>query len=444
MSNPVRCTKIENVDYIYAPDAGINPDTGDDLSLKLSILLSESNATQKTIYFPEGTYIFSEDILLQSYNSLKGSTKGTIFRGITNSGESVMFGDNIYVNTVKELSIENIIFDNARVHFYGRKTNISISHNVFINTITDASTAQLNCSTNAYTIKGNIFMRGRGYAGVGISTYGNAAGLIIEQNFLGSVSDIALATPWLDEETQDMLALLLELRDSGLISFDDAQGDFVAGWHSTSFLKKGLFRRNFFVGSKEMYLYNPLTNDEDIGRDHNVYIKQYEQVEIVENYFGGWPGNDSASGQLKFRNAKGLVFAANHLKDISFNARPYDSTQDEWLIMQNTFIFNNYIDNGMISYWQNFIDSEDKAISIESYLVFDNLFTERDTSQILISSPEKTLSFDQFLCAENRYVNTGELVQINGVFRIKDLEDLKKMLPEYAYKYVNAEPIMPY
>lgn len=436
-------TDIDLKNYIYAPDAGINPGTGEDLSDKLSAVLDESNTAQKGIYFPEGVYLFSKDVIMKSYNSLKGSVSGTVFRGISEDGNAVMFGDGTYGNTVTSLTIENIIFDNTRVHFYGRKTNISVNHNVFINAVTASDVAQLTCSTNAYTIKGNIFMRGRGYAGVGLSTYGNAAGLVIEQNFLGSVSDISTASPWLDEETQVMLATLLELREAGTMIFDDAQGDFVAGWYSTSNLKKGVFRKNFFRGSEAIYLFNPATGEEDIGRDHNVYIKQYDQAEVVQNYFGGWPGDDRASGQLKFRNAKGLVFAGNYMQGISFNARPYDNVDDAWLIMQDTYIFNNYLNDGMVSYWQNFTDSEDKATSVKNYLVFSNEFINRDDSEALITSPSNTLSSDQFLCADNRFVETGELVTTSGVFAETDVETLRAMLPDYASQYLSIEPIKP-
>ena len=430
-------------EYIYAPDAGINPNTGEDLTEKLSALLEESSVSKKGIYFPEGVYTFSNDVIIKSYNSLKGSLSGTVFRGISGSGNAIMFGDGTYGNTVTALSIENIIFDNARVHFYGRKSNISVSHNVFINTVTATDVAQLTCSTNAYTINGNVFMRGRGFAGVGLSTYGNSAGLVIEQNFLGSVSDIAVATPWLEHETQIMLATLLMLREAGVMVFDDAQGDFVAGWYSTSSLRKGVFRKNFFTGSEEIYLYNPATGVEDIGRDHNVYIKQYVQVEVVQNYFGGWPGADRASGQLKFRNAKGLVFAGNYLKGISFNARPYDNVSDSWLIMQNTFIFNNYLNDGMISFWQNFTDSESKSINVENYLVFANEFINRDDSDALLSSPSTTLSPDQFLCAENRFVDIGTLVPTSGAFTETSIEMLRAMLPDYASQYLSIKPIKP-
>ncbi|EDV0263694.1 hypothetical protein YM80_004381 [Salmonella enterica subsp. salamae] len=395
------------------------------------------------IYFPEGGYNFGKDINLKSYNSLRGSVSGTVFRGISPDGEAVMFGDGTYGNTVSSLNIEYIIFDNARVQFYGRKTNINVRHIIFINTVTNSDVAQLTCSTNAYNIKGNVFMRGRGFAGVGLSTYGNAAGLNIAQNFLGSVQDISTAAPWLDEETKLMLTTLLELRDAGTMIFDDEQGDFVAGWYSTSNLKKGLLQKNFFKGSKEIFLYNPVSDKEDITRDHNVYIKQYDQVEITHNYFGGWPGDDRASGQLKFRNAKGLVFAGNYLHGTSFNARPYDNVDEQWLIMQDTFIFNNYLNDGMISYWQNFRDTESKAITVKNYLVFSNKLINRDSSEALISSPTQTLSPTQFLCAENIFVDDGALVPTSGVMTKKNLENLKSMLPDFASQYLSIEPIMP-
>jgi Pectate lyase superfamily protein len=394
--------------YLYAPNEGVCPDTGEDLAEKLDALFDKSHAMQKGIYFPEGVYLTSKDAIMKSHNSLRGAMSGTVFRGISASGNAVMFGDATYENTVTNLSIRNIIFDNARVHFYGRKTNINVSYNVFINTVTATDMAQLTCSTNAYVIKGNVFMRGRGYAGVGLSTYGNAPGLVVEQNFLGSVTDIDAATPWIDGETQAILATLLERREAGLMTFDDAQGDFVAGWYSTSNLRKGVFRKNFFTGSKEMFLYNPATGEEDIQRDHNIYIKQYDQVEVVQNYFAGWPG-DHPSGQLKFRNAKGLVFAGNYLLGTSFNARPYNTVADQWLIMQDTYIFNNYLDDGIISYWQNFVDSEVEAIRVENYLVFANEFINREATEAFITSPARTFSADQFLCAENRFVESGAL-----------------------------------
>lgn len=447
MKNTEITSAKKSEDYIITTEEGISPDTNEDLSNQISSLLTKSHDRQKGIYFPAGTYLFSQDVLLTSFNSLIGSEEGTIFRCISDDKKSIMFGDSTYSSVVTDLNIQNIIFDNIRVHFYGRKSNINVNHNVFINTVTETDIPQLTCSTSAYGIKGNIFMRGRGYPGVGLSTYGNSAGLVIEQNFLGSVSDIKLATPWIDDNTKTMLATLLELRKVGKMTFDDAQGDFVTGWYATSNLRKGIFRQNFFAGSTEIFLFNPKTEPGkdpiNIPRDHCVYIKQYDHVEVVQNYFSGWPKNDRASGQLKFRNAKGLVFAGNYLNGLSFNARPYDNVDNQWLIMQDTFIFNNYLSDGMISYWQNFKDSEEKAINVKDYLVFSNQFIHRDNSKPLVTSPSTSLSADQFLCSENIFVETGELVKIDGVLKEKALSLIKARLPDYATQYLSIKPIMP-
>ncbi len=201
-------------DYIFAPDMGIYPDTSEDLSEKLIALLNISTQQKKGIYFPAGVYLFSQDIQLKSFNSLKGDVTGTVFRGI-NSKRAVMFGDGQYGNTVANLTIENILFENATLYFYGRKTGINVNYNVFINTVSDTNVAQLTCSTKAYLIKGNVFMRGRGYPGVAINTYGNAPGLIIEQNFLGSITDISVAEAWIDATTKAMLLTLIALRTRG-------------------------------------------------------------------------------------------------------------------------------------------------------------------------------------------------------------------------------------
>ncbi|NRH25001.1 glycosyl hydrolase family 28-related protein [Pantoea stewartii] len=429
-------------DYIFAPDMGIYPDTSEDLSEKLIALLNISTQQKKGIYFPAGVYLFSQDIQLKSFNSLKGDVTGTVFRGINNK-RAVMFGDGQYGNTVANLTIENIIFENATLYFYGRKTGINVNYNVFINTVSDTNVAQLTCSTKAYLIKGNVFMRGRGYPGVAINTYGNAPGLIIEQNFLGSITDISVAEAWIDATTKAMLLTLIALRTRGIMTFDDEQGHFVAGWYSTSNLKKGVFRKNFFSGSTTPRLYNPASGENNIVRDHAVYIKAYDQVEVVENYFSGWPAD--ASGQLKFRNARGLVFAGNYLKSISFDARPYDDLAVQWRIMQDTFIFNNYLNDGMISYWSNIYDTPEKHITVSKYLVFSNLFINRSEDSQLIGSPGPgvTLFPDAFLCAENRFADSGKRVVVAGVIAEIPLPAIIDLLPDYALPYLNLQPIMP-
>lgn len=425
---------------LCATEEGIAPDTQTDLSALIPALLEKSTTEKKGIYFPAGSYLFSQDIVMTSWNTLQGSPQGTVFKGISPTDNAIVVGDETYGNTVTDLTISHIIFDNARVGFYGRKNRIDLTYNAFINTRTATNAGQLTASTNPYLIRGNIFMRGNGYPGVGINTYGNAPGLIVEHNFLGSPDKIAKAAPWLLDDTRAMLNTLLSLREQGKLAFDDAQDKFVAGWYSTSNLRDGTFRNNFFSGSTDSKLFNPDTGAEDITRDHAVYIKQYDKVVVTQNYFGGWP--EDASGQLKFRNANGLVFAGNYLDNISFNARPYDNTDPAWWIMTNTFIFNNYVKNGIINYWQNFYDTEDKFITVTDYLVFSNIFEVENKSDCLVSGQSMSLS-DEFYESDNRFSDGTDGVVTCGVMNPLSLDAITARLPDYAAALLTLQPLMP-
>lgn len=425
---------------LCAPDEGINPNTGDDLSGAIPALLAKSKAEQKGIFFPAGKYRFSKDIALTSWNSLLGSPQGTVFQGVNGSGNAILVGDETYNNQLSDLTISHIIFDNARVGFYGRKTNIDINYNVFINTRTAASIAQLTASTNPYLIRGNVFMRGKNYPGVGLSTYGNAPGLIVEHNFLGSPAKASHATPWLLSDTRAMLTTLMAQRQKGTVAFDDVQDKFVAGWYSTSNLRDGVFRNNYISGSTDQMLYNPVTNANDIIRDHAIYIKQYDKVVIAQNYFSGWPAD--AFGQIKVRNATGLAFVANTLDGISFNARPYDNVDKAWWIMNDTWVFNNWVKNGVISYWQNFYDTPDKYITVKNYLVFSNVFDTTDKKSCLISGQSRSLS-TEFYASNNTFSDGTSGVQTCGVINPIPLNEATARLPDYARALLNLKPLQP-
>ncbi|NKB84542.1 hypothetical protein HED51_21030 [Ochrobactrum grignonense] len=109
----------------------------------------------------------------------------------------------------------------------------------------------------------------------------------------------------------------------------------------------------------------PKTENCQMGRDHAVYIKQYNNVDVTSNYFSGWP--QDATGSVKFRNAKNLYFAGNYLNQVAFDARAYDNSHI--LEMSDTFIFNNIIEETSISYWQNFTDTENIFISVKNFIV---------------------------------------------------------------------------
>lgn len=419
---------------------GLKPGDEKDISSELQSALTLASEQKKGIFFPHGKYKILNQVLVKNHNSIIGSTFGaTIFSGPPPNKPAILFGDLSYGPTVGDLEIKGIIFDNIWVGFFGTsKKNIEINYNVFINT--NRKEEQLSAAHVPFVIKGNIFMRGRYFPGVGLSTYANkikdGKRLVVEGNFLGSLDLINKAANYIDDSTKLMIEKLTKLRLADELNFDDDQGNFIAGWYSTSGLNGGLFYKNFFSGNTLQNLWNPQTKQYDIIRDHNIYIKQYDDVDVIQNYFGGWP--DTAEGQLKFRNAENLTFAANHLERISFNARPYDTSPN--MYMRNTYIFNNYIAEGIINYWQNFTDTPEKNIDIKDYFVFDNIFSALDKKICRISSTWRSIHPEQFKEANNLYLDASKVISCDGM--IQETSDyLKENIPIKKQAYLSLKPL---
>ncbi|EEP95231.1 hypothetical protein yaldo0001_3540 [Yersinia aldovae ATCC 35236] len=223
------------------------------------------------------------------------------------------------------------------------------------------------------------------------------------------------------------------------LSVSDKQGYFVAGWYATDGLKNSIFRNNIVSGNTLDCLdINGETDkakcSKNMTRDHAIYIKQYNNVEIVNNYFSGWPLD--AAGNLKFRNASHLYFVGNYLNKTEFNARPYDG--NETLNMDNTFIFNNTLQDTMIGYWQNFTDTDDKYINANNFVVFNNLFLADDQSAKRISSTLRS-THGEFLEANNRYADQTPVV--TQEFQSVDIATAKERLPVEKIALLALKPI---
>ncbi|MDH0867786.1 hypothetical protein [Mitsuaria sp. GD03876] len=399
-ANPTHC-QGEPVPAIEAPfqvrcasDFGIQPDQGIDLTAKVQQALDTVAAQGAGLYFLAGDYRFDGNVLLRNRNTILGAADG-VTRFIGQGPAARTMGDGTYGNTVSDLLVENIVFDNMTLGFYGRKWRNQVRYNAFVNT--RARWDQLFISHYTYQVRGNVFMRGRDFPGMGLSTYRNVD-TVIEGNFFGSPSNAARAAGYLDTRTLTLIARLQAMAARGTLALDGDQGHFVTGWGSTDGLKRSTFRRNFVAGVTDGALYNPATGQHDIGRDHAVYLKQYDDVDVVQNYFSGWPRN--ASGNVKFRNAQKLVFAANVLDHLSFDARPYDNSAS--LFMRGTLVFSNVFREGGISYWQNFTDTPDKFIEIDQFLAFNNTFHAADTSGCPVAGTWRNAS-GRFFSAGNRF-----------------------------------------
>lgn len=415
---------------VCAINLGITPNTGADISPLISQLMPQNRG----IFFPAGKYIISNNIVLGTGNSLIGSISGvTIFHN-PDSMKTISIGNTDYSSVVKNLTIKYLILDNIKINFYGNKNDIEIENNAFVNTMIEDG--QLSVSHNKFRILGNVFLRDKTHPGIGLSTYKNK-NTLIQGNIVGSISDEKrIATlNYYDTESYNVVTKLKRAVESGDIQLEDEQDYYRSAWYATDDLTDSAFKRNVIYGNEEKCLKdNVETNQCLMKRDHAIYIKQYNNVDVINNYFNGWPKD--ASGSVKFRNATNLYFSGNYLDQVEFDARPYYTSHT--LRMDNTFVFNNLFNDAIVSYWQNFNDSESTYINAKNFVVFDNIFEGNDRNKIRIASTWRN-THGEFLEANNLYsdfvpVMTQDFVNI-------DINEAKSRLPEDKRVLLTLQPL---
>ncbi|WP_429220221.1 hypothetical protein [Aeromonas veronii] len=415
---------------VCAMDLGIEPNTGMDISPILGQVMPQ----HRGIFFPAGKYIVSNGIVLGSENSLIGSESGiTIFHN-PDAERSASIGNSEYTQTVKKLTIRGLILDNIIINFYGHKDAIEIANNAFINTISEGP--QISVSHNKFSILGNVLLRDKMHPGLGLSTYRNIDTLIYG-NIVGSISDgnVIATLNYYDANSYNMVAKLKQAAEVGDIRLDAAQDYYKSAWYATDGLTGSTFQKNVIFGNEENCLKaNAETNECLIGRDHVTYIKQYKDVNVINNYYNGWPKD--ASGSVKFRNATGLFFSGNYLDRVQFDARPYDHSPV--LNMDNTFIFNNFLNETSVTYWQNFTDSEDFYINAKNFVVFDNVFEGDDKNAARIYSTWRS-THGEFLESNNLYPDSTPV--LTQSFVSIDIAEAKSRLPEDKTNLLDLKPI---
>lgn len=422
--------EITGVTLTCATNLGILPNTGADVSGKINTLMPSNGG----IFFPAGDYIVNQNIILNTKNSLIGSVTGTTIFTDTSLDSSAEIGNPDYGPVVKDLTIRGIIFNNLIIDFYGNKSNINIINNALLNTVdTDI---QLGVSHNPFVISGNVLLRDDDHPGLGLSTYRNTNALI-EHNIVGDISDVKVLSTlnYYNDDTFNLVAKIKQAATDGRIILKDDQGNFQSGWYATDGLNNSTFNKNVISGNTKVCLKSDLTTGDClIGRDHATYIKQYNNVDVTNNYYSGWPRD--ASGGVKFRNATNLFFSGNYLDNVEFDARPY-STSDI-ASMDNTFIFNNYLKEAMVSFWQDTTDTDTVYISAKNFVVFDNLFNTQDKTLVRISSTWRN-THGEFLEANNLYPNLSDV--LTSYFQHVDISEAKSRLPAEKSELLALKPV---
>jgi hypothetical protein len=393
-------TMPEDQNLVCSVDYGISPNTGNDLARSINTALRTLSSSGRNLFLPAGLYLVGCNIHVKSGVDIVGSLRNpTILR--SDSTATSVLGDEDYKTPIDHVEIRHLFLDNVRIKFYGStKTEITIKYNGIFNT--KSNEPQISVSHRPFIIHGNVLLRGKYHAGLGISTYRNVD-TTVSGNYIGDLAYKNKARNHIDTTTKNLIDSLQAADNASDISISGDQGNYISAWYATNELTDSVFTKNFINGNTLVKLYSNDNSQYDIARDHAIYIKQYNDVEVTENYFHGWPSN--ASGQVKFRNASHLYFVGNYLDNISFNARPYNTS--EILNMDNTFIMNNFVKGGNINYWQNFTDSDTVYINASNYVVSNNLMIKsKDETKNCHVNTTKHSTHGEFLSLWNRYQDT--------------------------------------
>ncbi|MDE6656024.1 MAG: hypothetical protein K2J85_03435 [Anaeroplasmataceae bacterium] len=299
--------------------------TSEDQTSEINAFLTTCKTRKMDAFFSKGVYKFNGTIVLADGVSLFGE-EGTIFRGTGTTYQS-------YIRDTKEkvtnITIDHIIFDNVTMYFQNNNsTNITIEHSIFAN----AKRVDLSISTGlqpvdnqnggewtgfyiaknhkTITIKSNLFFRDENSLGRCISIY-YTENALIQDNYFGIVEDIdnSIVSP----ETK---ALKEEAIASGILSEKSNQGYFMTAINVINSDKNAKIIGNHFSIntdiSEEGYEDRSQSTD-GYNRDHIIYAKMFNGLEVVGNYFKGM--NKNQDGGIKFRNGENLLIHKNVLED---------------------------------------------------------------------------------------------------------------------------------
>ncbi|MGN0028068.1 MAG: glycosyl hydrolase family 28-related protein, partial [Clostridium sp.] len=324
----------ENGDPIRLLGDGVTDETD-----KIEKLIEYAISQGRELYFPEGIYKITRDIDLSKVRlpnsssfKISGDKDGlSIFDGTFNTEKMLRLIHSGYSGETDCVQIENIVFNNMGIEITQRtKKEVIIKNNIFMNgnytreknsdgSISKATMEPYIVAKNTkYTVENNIFLRGTNYPGRGIATY-RSENTNISNNFFGDLDSIDDAARMLPTEVISRLAII---KDSNLV--EGHQGNFFTAINNERYDTNVLISNNYFDMVKTRNILSDFPNDvpvhginvekEEQRRDHIIYSKCYENLNIVGNYFKGM--ENGAAGGVKIRNGKNAYVGSNYFDDV--------------------------------------------------------------------------------------------------------------------------------
>ena len=467
-------TEVTNPDgsYVTLAGDGVTDDTEN-----LEKLIEYAALHGREIYFPAGTYKITRDIDLSTINlpalsnfTLSGDKNGlTIFDASSDSEKMLKLKNEVYGTVMNNVNINNIVFNNMGLAFNGpNKKGISLNNNVFMNgkytrekdasgNITKVTMVPyIEVKNSSYSIEKNVFLRGNDYPGRGISTY-RSKNTTVKDNFFGKLEGINDASRMLPSEVIGKLNLINNGSKATLgdnLKVTGSQGNFFTAINNERYDENVVITNNYFNMDKKREINSDFPTDVLVSginvaadgqrRDHIIYSKGYNGLNIYGNYFEGM--ENGAAGGVKIRNGKNTYIGSNHLKDVPVLTYIYGDLTREECVLYDTTIYNNLFHNTTnfggegtgILYYQSYRDGDtlefksggvvtdtwtDAYGDVKNFLVYNNKFMSDDRDLITISGRAKTAyNNNEFLAHGNKYVDNDMLVnyRVSGNFALSE------------------------
>lgn len=364
-------------------------------TLSLQEFLNECKSQNKNAFFNKNIYTLSSDLNVLDGVSILAE-EGTIF---ASDGKQRYIFD---AQNVKNITIENIIFDNVTIWCQRENsTGWTIKHNIFINArdldVTmgckpDSNGKNGGPATGYYIqnkrgsmqIISNMFLRNSSSLGRGVATY-FTKDVLIKDNYFGRLEDVEGSI--VSTKTKHLKEVALA---SGRVSPEDDYGFFMTGINilNTDINTKILGNyMSFNTDITEAGYEDGSQSTQGYNRDHFVYAKAFQNLEIVGNYFKGM--NKNQDGGVKCRNGEGLLVYKNILEDSLLLLYVQDDATGAILknvdIRENIFINKDYTSKLIkIPYGDN--KELSKYLTVDYSILFLNYRADSDVDSITISS----------------------------------------------------------
>lgn len=321
--------------------------------------INECYSSGKDAYFESGTYRLDGNINLKNGVSLiSDEADPAIFKGDTSQR-------NIYTTTgnTKNIEISGFVFDNVTI--YIRHTgcdNVIVQNNIFLNAkdvnpsvdggVTEDTGYYVLIKSSTATIKSNIFLRDKLSLGRGIGLY-KTSDCLIEDNYFGIVEDLEKSIVSSSVKAKKTLI-------DTLVTTDSNQGYFMTAINVISQDTNVVIKSNHISLNTDITEGSNANNDQAYHRDHLIYAKEFDGLDIVGNYFKG--SNKNADGGIKVRNGQNVNIYKNVIVDNQILLYVQDGSSMGYLknvfVDSNILINNFYIDTVVQAGTSNFKNKE--------------------------------------------------------------------------------------